>query len=78
MYDHIVDWELMFIIPLQSSSPCIPNLYRVVFRARDHPFALMLKCNASDVVSVSFESHDGIWVGGFDIVESDDMSACSS
>lgn len=37
----------------------------------------MLKCYPGDIVGVTFKGHDRIRVGGFDVVESDDMSACS-
>jgi hypothetical protein len=37
-----------------------------------------VECDPSDVISVTLKGHDRIWIGGLDIIESDDMAAGSS
>lgn len=71
MYNNIIYRTPMIITPLNASLSRLPNLNRPIFTARDHPFALAVKSDASDVVGVAFEGEDWIRVCGFYIVELD-------
>jgi hypothetical protein len=78
MNDDVIDWGSMRIRTLDSSAACLPNLDSSVLRASDHPFALTVECDTGDVVRVTFESQDRIWVCRFDIVELDIVVASGS
>lgn len=71
MDDDIVDSSFVNVVALKTASASVPDLDRTIFRASDHPLALAVKRNASDVVGVSVERHDRIRIGGFDVVEFD-------
>lgn len=61
----------MIITPLYSSCSRLPNLDRTIFTTGDHPFPFAVEGDASDVVGVTFECEDRVWVRGFDVVELD-------
>ena len=71
MNNHIINRTSMVITSLYPSGSRLPNLNRPVFRGGDHPFAFAVESDAGDVVGVSFECEDWIWVCGFDVVELD-------
>lgn len=69
--DNVVDGGAVNIVALQSSSASIPNLHSTVLRACDHPLALAVECDTSDVTCVPFEGHHGVGVGGLNVIELD-------
>lgn len=77
MDDYIVDGGTVDIVTLQTSSASIPDLDRAIFGAGDHPLALTVKGDTSDVVGVTLEGHHGIGVGGLDVEELDIVVTCS-
>jgi hypothetical protein len=73
--DDIIGRTTVVIAALDGATPRLPNLDSAIFRARDHPFTLAVKGNASDVAGVTLESQKRVWVRGFDVVELDGMMA---
>lgn len=61
----------MIITPLNAPRSRLPNLYRTILGTGNHPFSFAVEGDAGDVVGVSFECEDRIWVCGFDVVELD-------
>jgi hypothetical protein len=75
--DYISDWVAMGIASLNRTTSSLPNLDRAVLRACNHPLSLAVKCDTCNVACMSFKSEEGVWVGGFDVVELDSMMASS-
>jgi hypothetical protein len=71
MNNNIIDCRSVNVIALQATSPCIPNLHGAVLRASDHPFSFTVKCDAGDVIRVTFKSNHGIGISRFDIEQFD-------
>lgn len=68
----------MLVISLNHACSGVPYSYGHVLRACDHPFALTVKRDSSDIVCVSFELLDGVWVARLDIVQADHVPASRS
>lgn len=75
MNDYIVDWSSVNIIALKTASSCIPHLHSAILRARDHPLALTVECDTSDVVGVTLEGHNRIGIRRLDVIEFDIVMA---
>lgn len=71
MDDDIVDSGFVDVVTLKTAGTSVPDLDRTIFRASDHPLALAVERDASDIVGVSIEGHDRIRIGGLDIVQFD-------
>ena len=71
MDNHIVHRASVWVVPLYTPRPRIPDLDRPVFRARHHPFPLAVERHAGDVAGVSVECEYWVWVRGADVVELD-------
>jgi hypothetical protein len=69
MDHHIVDSAAMGIASLDSTTASLPYLDSTILGACHHPLALTVKCNARDIVRVTFASQDRIRIGRSDIVE---------
>lgn len=65
----------VIVASLNRARACFPNLNRAIFGAGDHPFALTMERNSSDVARVAFKGQEGIRVRGFDVVEFDRVMA---
>lgn len=74
----VVDRRTMNVVALKAAGTSVPDLDGTILGAGDHPFALTVECDASDVVGVALKGHDRVGVGGLDIVELDIVVACSS
>jgi hypothetical protein len=66
------------IVSLYCSGSGVPDLHRHIFGACDHPLPLTVECDSSNVIGMALKGHDRVWIGGLDIVESDDMATRSS
>lgn len=71
MNDNIIDGDSVVVIPLQTTSPSIPDLHSTVLRAGYHPPALAMERDACDIVRVTLEGHDRVGIGGFDVEKLD-------
>jgi hypothetical protein len=69
--DNIIDRCSVNVVALQATSPCIPNLDSSVLGARDHPFSFAVKCDAGDVIGVTFEGNHRIGISRFNIKQFD-------
>jgi hypothetical protein len=67
MNDNVIDSRFVHVIALQATSPGIPNLHGSVLGAGDHPFAFAVKCDAGDVIRVTFKGNHRVGIGRFDI-----------
>lgn len=76
--NNIIDRRAMGIASLNRTTSCLPDLHRAIFRACDHPFALAMKCNTSNIASMTFERKQRVRVCRFDIVKLDAVVAGSS
>lgn len=74
--DHVVDGSSVDVVTLETAGAGVPDLDSSILRAGDHPLALAVESNASDVVGVTLEGHHWVGVGGFDVVEPDIAVAC--
>jgi len=75
--DHIIDRRAMDVVPLYTSTSCIPDLDCVIFRTCDHPFSLAVESYTSNIACMTFECENGVRVAGLDVVEFDVVVACS-
>lgn len=73
MDDHVIDWRSMAVTSLNSSTACLPNLDRSIFRACHHPLPLAMESHASDIICMTFESKERVWIGRLDVVELNTM-----
>lgn len=71
MDDHIVDRSPMDVVALETAGASIPDLDSTILGAGDHPLALAVEGNSSDIVGVTVEGHHRVGVGGFDIIQLD-------
>lgn len=76
MDDDVVDCSFVRVVALEATSTSVPHLDGAVLGASDHPLALTVKRDTSDVGGVTLEGHDRVGVGGLDIVELDIVVAC--
>lgn len=74
MYDYIVDWMSVRVVPLYYSCSCVPNFYCSILRTCDHPFCVHMKRNSCYIVIVALKHHYRARIGTLDIVESNDMA----
>ena len=65
----------MLVVALHHACPGVPNSYGHVFGARDHPFALTVKCDSRDIVCVALKLLDRVWVAGLDVVQPNHVPA---
>lgn len=75
--DDVVDSSFVRVVALEAAGTSVPHLDGAVLRASDHPLALAVERDASDVVGVTLEGHDRVGIGGLDIVELDIVVARS-
>ena len=66
--DDVVDRMVVGVGSLNETTSCIPNSYCAILGGGDHPLALAVESDAGDIAVVSFKGHDGIRVGGLDVV----------
>jgi hypothetical protein len=67
--NNIRDGRAMSITALNSATASLPDLDGTILRTSDHPFALTVKCDTSNIARMSFESKNRVWVGGLNVVE---------
>jgi len=73
--DYVVDGGGVGVIALNCAGARVPDFYGIVFGTGDHPFCVDVESNGCYVVGVAFEDHYWGGIGGFDVVEADDMAA---
>lgn len=73
MDDYIVDRNAMTVVALNSASTSIPYLYRAVFRAGNHPFALAMEGYSSNIACMTFKDKDRRRIAALDVEELDGM-----
>ena len=71
-YD-VVDRHTVTVVSLDVSGPSIPDFYRAIFGASDHPFAFAVERNTSNVARMSFKSQNGGRVCRLDVVKFDSV-----
>jgi hypothetical protein len=69
MDDDIIDHAPMAVVPLDVTSPSIPNLDPAIFRRRDHPLSFTVETYTRNVSVMSLEGQNGIRVRGLDVKE---------
>lgn len=75
MDDYIVDWRAMVVAALDGAAAGFPDLDGAVLRARHHPLALAVECDASDVAGVALEGEERVGVCRLDVEELDGVVA---
>lgn len=73
---NIVDWMIVVVVALYTSSSSVPDLHRSVLRACDHPFPFTVKRCARDIPAVAIKCQDRCRVRGANVVKLDVMVAC--
>lgn len=58
--DDVIYRYAMAVISLDASGAGVPNFDGAILRARDHPFALTVKCHAGDITGMSIEGENSI------------------
>lgn len=71
MDNDIIHRSRVKVVALLAAGASIPHLDRPVLRASDHPLALAMKSNTSDVVGVAIEGHDRVRIRRLDVVQLD-------
>ena len=68
---YIVDRRAVRVAPLYRAASRLPDLDCAILGACDHPFSFAVKCDASNVAGMAFESEKRVRVRGFYVVELD-------
>lgn len=75
--DHdVVHRHPVSIVPLDISTPSVPDLDRTIFARSDQPLGFAVERDTCDVAGVAVESEDRVGVRGFDVVELDGVVPC--
>jgi hypothetical protein len=75
--DHdVVNWHSVGIVPLDITTPSVPDLDRTIFARRDQPLGFAVERNACDVAGVAVEGEDRVGVRRLDVVELDGVVPC--
>lgn len=75
--DNVIDWAAVAVAALDGAAAGFPNLDSSILRAGNHPFALTVERNPSDVVGMTLEGQNWVRIRRFDIIELDAMMTSS-
>lgn len=68
--DHdVIGRAAMVIASLDGTRSCLPDLDCAVLGGRNHPLALAMEGDSSDIASVTLERQQRVWVRRFDVVK---------
>lgn len=69
--DNVIDGEIVSVVTLKAAAADIPDLDGTVLGTSDHPLALTVECDSSDITGVTLESHQGIGVARLGVKQLD-------